>query len=88
MKLRVNVKCDKCDWKLKEQYISDWFEKECPKCNNCIIINGKDLEAYKKIDQLTDVLENLGFVQRVDKISQVDYRGIHINIKFDSAKLR
>jgi len=87
MKLRVNVKCDKCDWRLEEQNIYDWHNKECPKCNDCIIINDKDLNAYKNIVKINDALESTGIVKILDKTPD-NYNGILVNIKFDSAKLR
>jgi len=85
--LKVNVKCDRCIWRLEEQNISDWYEKKCPKCNDCIIINDKDLDAYRKIVKLTEILESSGLVERTNKISS-NYKGITVNVKFDSAKLR
>jgi len=45
----VKVKCDKCGWILAVDHkeIPSWHNKQCPQCNDCIIVNDGDLELYQ-----------------------------------------
>ncbi|MDD5006338.1 MAG: hypothetical protein PHS33_07590 [Candidatus Omnitrophica bacterium] len=53
----AHVKCDKCDWQLAINHteIPQWHNKQCPKCNDCIIVNDDDLAAYEYMVAISNI---------------------------------
>lgn len=58
-KVKSTVFCDKCDWKEDTKDVSSWHNKECPKCNNCIIIDDNDMKAYYNSNALMDLINGI-----------------------------
>lgn len=44
--MKVNIKCDVCNWRLEDQSIWDWKNKSCPQCEESNVINLGDVLFY------------------------------------------
>jgi len=58
---RARVKCDnpKCDWTQDNAIVLNWHNKQCPKCNNCIIITDEDISVLKNLLLLAEKVNEL-----------------------------
>lgn len=54
------IKCDNCEWSQENSNIPSWHNKQCPSCNNCIIITDDDMTLFNGILEL----EKAGLVKR------------------------
>lgn len=61
------VLCDDCGWTTETstlQSIREWHNKECPECNDCIIINDQELASFeaanRELVKAEELLETMG----------------------------
>ena len=80
-KLKATVKCDKCDWSQAGETVEAWHNKQCPKCNDCIIVTDKDLSIACGMD----ILRALGVAFSSQDTAPKDVETVDVHL--DTAKL-
>ena len=82
--MKVNVKCDKCEWRYEQQNIEDWYQKPCPVCAESIIINDDDMLMYNDLKKKLPLLEKIGF--RPETAVDKNVKGLRFRLTFDSSQ--
>lgn len=55
--MKPRLKCDKCDWTLQTESAieaSTWLHKQCPQCNDSVIVNFDDLALLAMLQGFED----------------------------------
>jgi len=76
----TTIKCDKCDWSksIEFEQVPEWHNKECPKCNDAVIIDDSDLRNWHAVASIAHLQSALGYKE--DDNNEKGY------IKIDTAK--